>query len=136
MDEDVIAQWAPAPLWELAAALLPAAPVRPQGGGRRRVDDRRAFAAMLYLIQTGCSWWQLPEKTFGVTRPTAHRRFTEWTAAGFWGRLHDVLADRLADDVGSAWAPALTEAIAAQAEKARSGRSGRVRPGGRPIDPR
>jgi hypothetical protein len=56
--------------------------VRVQGGGRRRVDDRAVLVAICYLAQAGCSWWKLPEALFGVTRPTAHRRFTEWTKAG------------------------------------------------------
>ncbi|WP_436499465.1 transposase [Actinokineospora sp. HUAS TT18] len=32
--------------------------------------------AILYVLQTGCAWSALPA-SFGVSSPTAHRRFTE-----------------------------------------------------------
>jgi transposase len=54
VDEDVIEKWAPESLWEIVAPLIPPAPRRPQGGGRRRVDDRRVLAAILYLTQGRC----------------------------------------------------------------------------------
>jgi transposase len=49
---------------------------RPQGGGRRRVDDRAVLAVIVYLVQAGCSWWKLPAAMFGVSWATAHRPFT------------------------------------------------------------
>jgi hypothetical protein len=42
-------------------------PRRPQGGGRRRVDDRAVLAAIVYVAQAGCSWWKLPVELLGVT---------------------------------------------------------------------
>lgn len=126
VDKDVVAQWAPDWLWEVAAPLIPAAPLRPQGGGRRRVDDRRLLAAVLYLAQTGQSWWLLPEAAFGVTRATAHRRFTEWSAAGLWDQLHRVVTERLATADIDAPA-ALLDAIVAQAAMKDSGRAKRRR---------
>jgi transposase len=82
MGERAIRQWVPGELWEIVAPLIPPAPHRPQGGGRRRVDDRVVPAAILYLTESGCSWWKLPTAVFGVGRATAHRRFTEWTEVG------------------------------------------------------
>ncbi|WP_372472172.1 transposase [Jidongwangia harbinensis] len=35
---------------------------RPQGGGKRRADDRAVLAAIVYLVQAGCSWWKLPAR--------------------------------------------------------------------------
>jgi transposase len=40
-------------------------------GGKRRVDDRAALAAIVYLIQAGCSWPKLPAELFGISRSTA-----------------------------------------------------------------
>jgi transposase len=82
-------------LWELAAPLIPATPSRPQGGGRRRTDNRAVLAAILYVCQAGCSWWTLPAHHFGTTRATAHRRFSEWTLAGLWNSLHVAVLERL-----------------------------------------
>jgi transposase len=47
-------------------------------------NDRAVLAAIVYLTQAGCSWWKLPGAMFGVSRATAHRRFTEWTGSGMW----------------------------------------------------
>jgi transposase len=59
------------------------------------VDDRAVLAAICYLTQAGCSWWKLPEALFGVTRATAHRRFTEWTTGGLRPALHRAILQRL-----------------------------------------
>ncbi|MBV1856368.1 transposase [Catellatospora tritici] len=88
VEQAVVTQWAPDGLWEIAAPLIPPAPRRRQGGGRRRGDDRAILAAILYMTEAGCSWPALPVVMFGVSRTTTHRRFTEWTAAGLWTRLH------------------------------------------------
>jgi transposase len=32
---------------------------------------------------------------FGVTVPTAHRRFTKWTHAGLWRQVHHAVPDEL-----------------------------------------
>jgi transposase len=80
--EDMIRTWAPDNFWAVAQPLIPVPPARPQGGGKRRADDRAVLAAIVYLVQAGCSWPKLPAVLFGISRATAHRRFTEWTNAG------------------------------------------------------
>ncbi|WTG69806.1 transposase [Streptomyces sp. NBC_00040] len=59
-------------LWELFQRVVPAAPVRPQGGGRRRYGDWQVVAAIVFVATTGCTWRQLPPG-FGPSGPTAHR---------------------------------------------------------------
>jgi transposase len=114
--EDMVRTWAPDDLWEIVQPLIPVPPKRPQGGGRRRVDDRAVLAAIVYLTQAGCSWRALPANLFGVSRPTAHRRFTEWTTAGLWVRLHQQLLHRLGEIGKIDWSRAVVDAIAVRAE--------------------
>ncbi|WP_431897148.1 transposase [Micromonospora haikouensis] len=45
--------WPPDELWQMAQPLMPAPAKRPQGGGRRRADDRAVLAAIVYLAQAG-----------------------------------------------------------------------------------
>jgi putative transposase len=39
--------------WEKVRPLIPPAPSHKKGG-RRRMDDREAFAAMIYVLRTSC----------------------------------------------------------------------------------
>ncbi|WP_086002113.1 IS5 family transposase [Nocardiopsis kunsanensis] len=84
----------PDELWELFQRVVPEAPTRPQGGGRRRHGDREVLAAIIFVANSGCTWAQLPP-VFGPSGPTAHRRFTEWTRARVWAKLHRLVLDEL-----------------------------------------
>ena len=81
-------------LRELFQRVVPAAPGRPQGGGRRRYGNRQVLAAIIFVATTGCTWRQLPSGC-GPSGPTAHRRFTEWSRARVWGKLHRLILDEL-----------------------------------------
>ena len=84
----------PEGLWEVARPLLPAVSVRAQGGGKRPASDEAVFAAIVYVLVSGCAWRSLPP-CFGVSKSTAHRWFNLWTHAGFWDRLHLAVLDAL-----------------------------------------
>lgn len=56
-------------LWELFQRVVPAAPVRPQGGGRRRHGDRQVLAAIVFVTTTGCTWRQLPPASVHPGQP-------------------------------------------------------------------
>ncbi|MFF4414233.1 IS5 family transposase [Streptosporangium sp. NPDC001559] len=93
-------QWdwiAPAGLWEIMRPLLPAPRVRPQGGGIVGVADEAVFAAVVYVLVSGCAWRALPP-CFAASKSTVHRRFLIWSRAGVWDRLHQAVLNRLADD--------------------------------------
>jgi transposase len=85
----------PEGLWELARPLLPPSRVRPQGGGTQNAPDEAVFAAIVYVLTSGCAWRHLPP-CFGISKSTAHRRFVIWSRAGVWGRLHRAVLDELA----------------------------------------
>ena len=113
---DDVEKWCPESLWLLAHPLLPDAPQRHQGGGRRRWDDRAVLAAILYVLQTGCAWDALPS-SFGVSRATAHRRFTEWVEADVFTRLHERLLDLLGSAGAIDWSRASVDSMHVRAVK-------------------
>jgi transposase len=113
----MIRTWAPDDFWQVAQPLIPIPALRPQGGGTGRIDDRAVLAAIVYLVQAGCSWRELPAGLFGVSRATVHRRFTEWTSAGLWERLHQQFLHRLNVISEIDWSRAMVDSIAVRAEK-------------------
>ena len=81
-------------LWEIFQTVASEPPVRSQGGGGRRCDDRSVLATIIFVAISGCAWRQLPP-VFGVSWQTVHRRFTDWSTARVWAKLHRVLLARL-----------------------------------------
>jgi len=75
---------APEELWERVEPLLPKYRCSQQGG-RPRVDRRRVFDGILYVLRTGCQWKAAPSE-FG-SPSTLHRYFQEWTQKGVFFRL-------------------------------------------------
>ena len=78
--------------WEQVAPLIPEQSrdantvyKRHPGGGRKRLEPRKAFAGILYVLRTGCQWKALP-KTYGSSS-AVHRYFQEWTRAGVFETL-------------------------------------------------
>ena len=70
--------------WEKVEPLIPPAPSHAKGG-RTRIDDRDAFAAMIYVLRTGIQWNALPRQ-MGASS-TVHDRYQEWERAGFFEEL-------------------------------------------------
>jgi transposase len=91
----IVERLVPDELWELFQRVVPEAPSRPQGGGRRRHGDREVLAAIVFVATSGCTWQQLPSASFGPSGATAHRRFAEWSKARVWARLHRLVLDEL-----------------------------------------
>ncbi|WP_433351324.1 transposase [Micromonospora sp. CA-111912] len=60
--------------------MLPPHPEKRQGGRRSRSDDRATLAAILYVLESGCSRRKLPG-SFPVHWRTTHRRFAQWVAS-------------------------------------------------------
>ncbi|GAP52622.1 IS1647-like transposase [Streptomyces azureus] len=90
----MVERMVPDELWELFQRVVPPAPTRPQGGGRRRYSDREVLAAIIFVATTDCNWRQSPP-VFGPLGPTAHCRFTEWSTARAWAKLHRLILGEL-----------------------------------------
>jgi len=59
---------------------------RKAGGGRKPIESRTIFEAILYVLRTGCQWKALPYERFGS--PSAiHTHFMYWMSAGFFVSL-------------------------------------------------
>ncbi|WP_457514223.1 IS5 family transposase [Streptomyces sp. TE33382] len=116
MGADLSRRLVPDELWELTAPLLPSFTSRPQGGGTAPVDERAVFTAVVYVLTSGCAWRYLPE-SFGVSPATAHRRFSVWTEAGLWRRLHRAVLDELGARGELDWSSAIVDAASVRAKK-------------------
>jgi transposase len=114
--DDLSLRLVPDGLWALVEPLLPKFEARSQGGGTAPVDERAVFTAVVFVLTSGCAWRMLP-LSFGVTVPTAHRRFTVWTEAGLWRRLHRAVLDELGSKGLIDWSRAVIDAASVRAKK-------------------
>ena len=74
-------------LWSKLEPLLPKPRRRSASRvGRRRVPDRNAMNAILFVLRTGCQWNAL-NATGICSSSTAHLRFQQWTQAGVFAKL-------------------------------------------------
>ncbi|MDE1674967.1 IS5 family transposase, partial [Nocardia gipuzkoensis] len=106
----------PDELWAMVEPLLPKFEPRPQGGGTAPANERAVFTAVVFVLTSGCAWRMLPP-SFGVTVPTAHRRFTVWTEAGLWRRLHRAILDELGSGGLIDWSRAVIDAASVRAKR-------------------
>jgi transposase len=106
----------PDAFWEIAEPLVPESDPRPQGGGTAPLDKRSVFTAIVYVLTSGCAWRHLPAE-FGVSVPTAHRRFTQWAKAGVFGKIHRAVLDRLGAAGELDWSSAILDAASVRAKR-------------------
>ncbi|MGW5064106.1 IS5 family transposase [Streptomyces sp. NPDC004096] len=92
MSDDLV----PDDLWERVAPLLPPRPPRRRRyPGRLPTDDRAALRGIIYVLCKGVSWADVPTERIGCSGVTSWRRLRDWTQAGVWPRLHEVLLAEL-----------------------------------------
>jgi transposase len=106
----------PDAFWEIADSVLPEFDPRPQGGGTAPADKRAVFTAIVYVLTCGCAWRHLPPE-FGVTVPTAHRRFLLWVKAGVFDKIHRAVLDRLGAAGELDWSAAILDAASIRAKR-------------------
>ena len=83
-------------LWERIEPLLP--PPRPRRHrypGRRPVGGRAALAGNVFVLKAGITRNQLPAGLVGCSGVTRWRRLRDWTEAGVWPALHELLLAEL-----------------------------------------
>ena len=82
-------------LWAEIAPLIPVRKRRRRYPGRLPRDDRQALNGILYVLNTGIAWRDLPQELGYGSGVTCWRRLRDWQAAGVWDQLHQRLLVRL-----------------------------------------
>lgn len=94
--------------WERVKTLIPQAKrdkskeyQRRKGAGRKPMDSRKIFEAIVYVLRTGIQWKALP-KEYGSSS-SIHRYFRKWESAGFFRKLWKKGLAEYDDLEGIAW---------------------------------
>ena len=56
---------------------------RKSGAGRKPLNPRKVFEAIVYVLRTGIQWKALPKERFGSSS-SVHAYFRKWEQAGFF----------------------------------------------------
>lgn len=92
--------------WVALESLIPKFIPSRKGGRRRSVDDQAALNGVLYVLQTGIPWEELPQELGFGSGMTCWRRLCDWQAAGVWEKLHLTLLQRLREHDQIDWSRA------------------------------
>jgi transposase len=118
-------------LWERIRPLLPEPKRRRRRHpGRRPIDDRKALTGILFVLKTGIDWEDLPQEMGCGSGMTCWRRLRDWTRAGVWARLHELLLAELEYAGRIDWSRAVIDSSHVRA------RGGGERTGPSPVDRR
>nr|WP_229204666.1 IS5 family transposase [Duganella sp. CF458] len=83
-------------LWSLIEPLLPPPkPRRFRYPGRKSISDRAALTGILFVLQSGIRWNQLPQEMGCGSGISCWRRLRDWQEAGVWEQLHLLLLTKL-----------------------------------------
>jgi transposase len=100
-------------LWNRVEPLIPK-PKRKnrhvQYAGRKPVDDRAAFEAIVFALKTGVPWRYLPATQIWPSGMTCWRRLMKWHRAGVWKRLLESVLIELQAQGKIDWSRAVVDA--------------------------
>lgn len=95
--------------WDMVAPLVPRPERAPgkdyrrkPGGGRKPLDPRHVFEAILYVLRTGTPWKALPRDLYGSSS-SIHAYFKIWAEVGFFEALWRKGLAEHDDMAGIAW---------------------------------
>jgi transposase len=79
-------------LWKQLEPLMPPfAPSRKGGRRKRTISDDGCPQCILYVLQTGIPWEDLPQALGYASGMTFWRRLRDWNDAGLWEQLHHAM---------------------------------------------
>jgi len=91
-------------LWQQLQPLIPAFVPSNKGGPRKRtVSDEAALNGILFVLQTGIPWEDLPQSMGFGSGMTCWRRLRDWQAVGVWELLHHAVLIRLREHDQTDW---------------------------------
>lgn len=94
-------------LWRQLQPLIPAFVPSAKGGARKlAVSDEAALNGILFVLQTGIPWEDLPQSLGYGSGMTCWRRLRDWNAAGVWEQLHQAMLVRLREQDQIDWSRA------------------------------
>ena len=73
--------------WDYIKCFLPPQP----RVGRKRAEDRRTINGILYVLETGCKWEDMPRRYGSYV--TAWRRLKRWSEEGIWFKILCAICD-------------------------------------------
>jgi transposase len=79
--------------WAILEPLIPEKPLRADGKGRPRINNRDVLNGILWVLRTGAAWQDLPDRY--PSPATCHRRFQEWQREGVLENILQTLAKDL-----------------------------------------
>ena len=94
-------------LWTQLQPLIPVFTPSAKGGARKLgVSDEAALNGILFVLHTGIPWADLPLALGYGSGMTCWRRLRDWSAAGVWEQLHQVMLVRLREHDQIDWSRA------------------------------
>ena len=124
----------PQELWKRIEPLLPKPKLRRfRFPGRKPIDDRKALTGILFVLKTGIPWEDLPQEMGCGSGMTCWRRLRDWSKAGVWQTLHEVLLAELQEADRIDWSRAAVDSSSVRAlgggEKTGPNPTDRAKPG-------
>jgi transposase len=94
--------------WSMVSPLIPK-PTDPDrlirrksNAGRKPMDPRRVFEAILFVLRTGIQWKALPKEKFGSSS-SIHSYFLKWEKAGVFAQIWKKGLTEYEDMEGIGW---------------------------------
>lgn len=60
-----------------------------------REKPQAALAGIVFVLKTGITWRELPREVAGCSGVTCWRRLRDWTEAGVFAAIHELLLEQL-----------------------------------------
>ena len=116
--------------WEAVKPLIPETVRDPKrvyqriaGGGRKPLESRKVFEAIVYVLKTGTQWKALPKDIFG-SPSSIHAYFKKWEEQGFFSELWKKGLAEYEEMKGIAWEWTLDTTRSAKAAMERMSKPG------------